>query len=43
MEELTRVHEPRVGEISEGKLIENQNTTSELMAKVQELQDEIIV
>ena len=43
MEELTRVHELRVVEISKGKLIENQNTTNELMAKVQELQNEIIV
>ena len=41
MEELKKAHELRVDEQSRGKLIENQNTSSELMAKAQELQDEI--
>ena len=41
MEELKRAHELRVDESWSGQLIENQNTSSELMAKAQELQDEI--
>ena len=37
MEELKRAHELRVDEFSIRKLIENQNTINELMAKIQEL------
>ena len=39
MEELKRTQEFRVDEFSRGKLIENQNTINELMAKEQELQN----
>ena len=41
MEELKRTQEFQVDEFSKGKLIENQNTINELMAKDQELQSEI--
>ena len=41
MEELNRTHEFRVDEFSRRKLIENQNTIDELLAKEQELQNEI--
>ena len=41
MEELKRTQEFRVDEFSKGKLIENQNTIDELLAKEQELQNEI--
>ena len=41
MEELKKTQEFQVDEFSKGKLIENQNTIDELLAKEQELQSEI--
>ena len=41
MEELKRTQEFQVDEFSKGKLIENQNKINELLAKEQELQNEI--
>ena len=38
IEDLKRAHELRVDEFSRGKLIENQNTINELVAKIQDLQ-----
>ena len=41
MEELKRAHELRVYEFSRTRLIENQDTNNELMAKIQELHNEV--
>ena len=41
MEELKRVQELRIDEFSRRTLIENQDTTSELTARIQELQNEV--
>ena len=41
MEELKSAHELRVDEFSSRKLIQNQNTMNELMAKIRELQKEV--
>ena len=41
MEELKRVQELRVDEFSRGRLIENQDTISELTARIQKLQNEV--
>ena len=41
MEELKRVQELRVDEFSRRRLIENQDTVSELTVKIQELQNEV--
>ena len=41
MEESKRVQELRVDEFSRDKLIEDQNTVNELMARIQELQNEV--
>ena len=41
MEELKRVQELRVDESSRRRLIENQDTISELTARIQELQNEV--
>ena len=41
MEELKRVQQSRVDESSRRRLIENQDTINELMARIQELQTEV--
>ena len=41
MEELKRVQELRVDEFSRRRMIENQDTTNELMARIQELQNKV--
>ena len=41
MEELKRVPELRVDELSRRRLIENQDTINELTARIQELQNEV--
>ena len=41
MEELKRVQELRIDEFSRRRLIENQDTTDELTARIQELQNEV--
>ena len=41
MEELKRVQEVRVDEISRRRLIENQDTINELTARIQELQNDV--
>ena len=41
MEELNRVQELRIDEFSRRRLIENQDTTNELTARIQELQNEV--
>ena len=41
MEDLNRVQEFRIDEFSRRRLIENQDTTNELTARIQELQNEV--
>ena len=41
MEEMKRVQELRVDESSRKRLIENQDTENEFMARIQELQNEV--
>ena len=41
MEELKRVQEPRIDELSRIGLIEKQDTIHELTARIQELQNEV--
>ena len=41
MEELKRVQELRIDQLSRRRLIENQDTIDELTARIQELQNEV--